>query len=88
MRSGPGLETGVGTSQPADGARRLQVVMDRETGRSRGFGFVTYANPADADKVRTPLGRLPSTVSPPLLNGQLSRCTCGIRVDYRVGVQL
>jgi hypothetical protein len=26
-----------------------QVVMDRETGRSRGFGFVTYAEVQDAD---------------------------------------
>lgn len=25
------------------------VIRDRETGRSRGFGFVTYANVADAD---------------------------------------
>lgn len=25
------------------------VVKDRETGRSRGFGFVTYANSTDAD---------------------------------------
>jgi hypothetical protein len=28
------------------------VVIDRETGRSRGFGFVTFANPSDLDKAR------------------------------------
>jgi RNA recognition motif-containing protein len=28
--------------------REATVVTDRDTGRSRGFGFVTYENPADA----------------------------------------
>jgi cold-inducible RNA-binding protein len=26
------------------------VIVDRESGRSKGFGFVEYANDADADK--------------------------------------
>lgn len=29
---------------------RAQVIMDRETGRSRGFGFVEMSNPQDAQK--------------------------------------
>ena len=29
---------------------RAQVVMDRETGRSRGFGFVEMVNPGEAQR--------------------------------------
>ncbi|WP_010587452.1 RNA recognition motif domain-containing protein [Schlesneria paludicola] len=32
-----------------------QVIMDRETGRSKGFGFVEMSNAADADAAITAL---------------------------------
>ena len=30
-----------------------KVITDRDTGRSRGFGFVTFAAPSDADNAMT-----------------------------------
>ena len=30
----------------------VKVISDRETGRSRGFGFVTFQSPLDAEKAR------------------------------------
>lgn len=36
--------------EPHGEIQEAKVITDRETGRSRGFGFVTYVNGADADK--------------------------------------
>ena len=40
-----GLSAAFGQFGPIEDAK---VINDRETGRSRGFGFVTFANEADA----------------------------------------
>lgn len=37
------------STSDADRYNLQVVVKDRDTGRSRGFGFVRYANDADAD---------------------------------------
>jgi len=34
--------------EPFGDVREAKVITDRDTGRSRGFGFVTYANPDEA----------------------------------------
>ena len=34
--------------EPFGDVREAKVIADRETGRSRGFGFVTYSNASDA----------------------------------------
>src|SRR5438067_312961 len=38
---------------------RAQVITDRETGRSRGFGFVEMANDAEAQKAIDALNKSP-----------------------------
>lgn len=36
--------------EPFGDVREAKVINDRDTGRSRGFGFVTFANSGDAQK--------------------------------------
>jgi RNA recognition motif-containing protein len=36
--------------EPYGEVREAKVITDRDTGRSRGFGFVTYSNSDDATK--------------------------------------
>jgi RNA recognition motif-containing protein len=54
--------------QPFGAVARAHVVMDRETGRSRGFGFVEMTNEDDANKAieglnNTDYGGRPLTVN-------------------------
>lgn len=39
--------------QPYGNVIEAIIMMDRETNRSRGFGFVTFDNPVDASKAKT-----------------------------------
>jgi RNA recognition motif-containing protein len=36
--------------EPHGAVEKVSLVTDRETGRSRGFGFVEMTNPSEADK--------------------------------------
>jgi len=36
--------------EPHGALEDVKVITDRDSGRSRGFGFVTYVNPEDAAK--------------------------------------
>jgi len=43
-------DEGLGQAFEAHGeVTEAKVILDRETGRSRGFGFVTFSEAADAD---------------------------------------
>lgn len=61
----------------------LQVVLDRDTGKSKGFGFVTFQDARDAaDAVQDSRGQVLSVLLPPplleavtsLLAGGSNRC--------------
>ena len=43
---------------------RAQVIMDRETGRSRGFGFVEMENDSEAERKQRANGRAESDLTP------------------------
>ena len=74
---------------------KVTLVTDRDTGRSRGFGFVEMANAADADKAvaalnGTELGGRTLTINEakpksdrPRTGGQRSGRGGGERDDYR-----
>lgn len=47
---------------------RAQIVMDRETGRSRGFGFVEMANQAEADAAIAALNNMEMNGRPLTVN--------------------
>lgn len=47
---------------------RAQIVMDRETGRSRGFGFVEMANDAEAQAAIAALNNQPMNGRPLTVN--------------------
>ena len=36
--------------EPYGEVKEAKVITDRDSGRSRGFGFVTFANAGDADR--------------------------------------
>ncbi|MGB8065802.1 MAG: RNA-binding protein [Candidatus Sulfotelmatobacter sp.] len=54
--------------EPHGAVEKVTLVTDRETGRSRGFGFVEMTNPSEADKAiaalnGTDLGGRPLTIN-------------------------
>ena len=63
--------------QPYGQVASAEVVMDRETGRSRGFGFVQMASDADAEPAITGLNGSDCNGRPLVVNEARERTTSG-----------
>ncbi len=63
--------------QPYGQVASAEVVMDRETGRSRGFGFVQMANDADAEPAINGLNGTSCNGRPLVVNEARERTTSG-----------
>lgn len=57
-----------GLFAPYGAVRSADVVMDRDTGRSKGFGFVEMERDADADKAVQELNDTPQNGRPITVN--------------------
>lgn len=61
------------TFDPYGNVVTARIIFDRETGRSKGFGFVEYATEADAERARQRLDGTPLDGRPLRINAAEDR---------------